>query len=191
MKRKIQERNRSRKWISLRKAELNRAFWKGDTQMAHILVVEDDADISRLLCRILSKGGYEAVPAYSGTEAKLRLEMSEPDLILLDLMLPGVNGEEIISYVRDELKKPIPIIVLSAKNALENKLETMKSGAMITSRSPSNRRKCSCASWRSSEGAVGETVQRRTAAQRRNWSIRILRSAEVLGRRRSMGMRLH
>ena len=72
--------------------------------MAHILVVEDDADISRLLCRILSKGGYEAVPAYSGTEAKLRLEMSEPDLILLDLMLPGVNGEEIISYVRDELK---------------------------------------------------------------------------------------
>ena len=55
--------------------------------MAHILVVEDDADISRLLCRILSKGGYEAVPAYSGTEAKLRLEMSEPDLILLDLML--------------------------------------------------------------------------------------------------------
>ena len=87
--------------------------------MAHILVVEDDADISRLLCRILSKGGYEAVPAY----------LSEPDLILLDLMLPGVNGEEIISYVRDELKKPIPIIVLSAKNALENKLETMKSGA--------------------------------------------------------------
>lgn len=81
--------------------------------MAHILVVEDDADISRLLCRILSKGGYEAVPAYSGTEAKLRLEMSEPDLILLDLMLPGVNGEEIISYVRDELKKSIPIIVLS------------------------------------------------------------------------------
>ena len=97
--------------------------------MAHILVVEDDADISRLLCRILSKGGYEAVPAYSGTEAKLRLEMSEPDLILLDLMLPGVNGEKIISYVRDELKKSIPIIVLSAKNALENKLETMKSGA--------------------------------------------------------------
>ena len=46
--------------------------------MAHILVVEDDADISRLLCRILSKGGYEAVPAYSGTEAKLRLEMSDP-----------------------------------------------------------------------------------------------------------------
>ena len=104
-------------------------IWKGDTQMAHILVVEDDADISRLLCRILSKGGYEAVPAYSGTEAKLRLEMSEPDLILLDLMLPGVNGEKIISYVRDELKKSIPIIVLSAKNALENKLETMKSGA--------------------------------------------------------------
>ena len=94
--------------------------------MAHILVVEDDADISRLLCRILTKAGYEAVPAYSGTEAKLRLEMSEPDLILLDLMLPGVTGEEIISYVRDELKKSIPIIVLSAKNALENKLETMK-----------------------------------------------------------------
>ena len=97
--------------------------------MTHILVVEDDADISRLLCRILSKAGYEAVPAYSGTEAKLRLEMAEPGLILLDLMLPGVTGEEIISYVRDELEKSIPIIVLSAKNALENKLETMQGGA--------------------------------------------------------------
>ena len=97
--------------------------------MANILVAEDDADISRLLCRILSKAGYEATPAYSGTEAKLRLEMSGYDLILLDLMLPGVTGEEIITYVRDELGKSIPIIVLSAKSALDDKIGTLKSGA--------------------------------------------------------------
>ena len=87
--------------------------------MANILVAEDDADISRLLCRILSKAGYEATPAYSGTEAKLRLEMSGYDLILLDLMLPGVTGEEIITYVRDELGKSIPIIVFSRENLYE------------------------------------------------------------------------
>lgn len=71
----------------------------------------------------------EATPAYSGTEAKLRLEMSGYDLILLDLMLPGVTGEEIITYVRDELGKSIPIIVLSAKSALDDKIGTLKSGA--------------------------------------------------------------
>ena len=132
------------------------------------------------------------MPAYSGTEAKLRLEMSEPDLILLDLMLPGVNGEEIISYVRDELKKPIPIIVLSAKNALENKLETMKSGADDYITKPFEPEEVLVRIMAvPQKEAGGETVQRRTAAQRRNWSIRILRSAEVLGRRWSMGMRLH
>lgn len=88
-----------------------------------------DVEKIKALCRILSKAGYETTPAYSGTEAKLRLDMSEPDLILLDLMLPGVTGEEIITYVRDELRKSIPIIVLSAKSALDDRVGTIRSGA--------------------------------------------------------------
>ena len=94
-----------------------------------ILIIEDDADISRLLYTALSKAGYDAVQAYSGTEAKLLLERQEPDLILLDLMLPGMTGEELITYIRDERKTSIPVIVLSAKSALEDRLETIRSGA--------------------------------------------------------------
>lgn len=97
--------------------------------MKHILIVEDDPDINGLLGRILKKGGYEVTQAYSGTEAKLLLERQEPDLILLDLMLPGMTGEELITYIRDERKTSIPVIVLSAKSALEDKLETIRSGA--------------------------------------------------------------
>ena len=97
--------------------------------MKHILIVEDDPDINGLLGRILKKGGYEVTQAYSGTEAKLLLERQEPDLILLDLMLPGMTGEELITYIRDERKTSIPVIVLSAKSALEDRLETIRSGA--------------------------------------------------------------
>ncbi len=97
--------------------------------MSRILIIEDDEDINKLLCRILKKEGYEVTPAYSGTEAKLRLEQEVPDLILLDLMLPGMKGEVITEYVRKEKKSNVPIIVLSAKTALENKVELFTLGA--------------------------------------------------------------
>lgn len=97
--------------------------------MSRILVVEDDEAINRLLCKILNKAGYEVMPAYSGSEARLRLDQELPDLILLDLMLPGMKGEEITDYVRKEKKSTVPIIVLSAKTALENKIELITMGA--------------------------------------------------------------
>lgn len=97
--------------------------------MNRILVIEDDEDINRLLCRILKKEGYEVTAAYSGTEAKLRLELEVPDLILLDLMLPGMKGEELTAFIRNEKKSNVPIIVLSAKAALENKVELITMGA--------------------------------------------------------------
>ncbi len=97
--------------------------------MSRILVIEDDEDINRLLCRILKKEGYEVTSAYSGTEAKLRLEQEVPDLILLDLMLPGMKGEEITEYIRNERKSNVPIIILSAKTAMENKVELITMGA--------------------------------------------------------------
>lgn len=97
--------------------------------MQKILIIEDDTDINHLLSRILKKAGYEVTPAFSGTEAQLRLEKEVSDLILLDLMLPGVTGEEVIKYVRGGLHQNIPIIVISAKTALENKVFTMTMGA--------------------------------------------------------------
>jgi DNA-binding response OmpR family regulator len=92
-----------------------------------ILVIEDDADINRLLCRYLEKEGYQAVAAFSGTEARLQLQFGTFDLILLDLMLPGVTGEELISEIRPASQ--IPIIVISAKTSLDSKVNALKIGA--------------------------------------------------------------
>ena len=61
-----------------------------------IMIVEDETDINRLLARILGDECYRTVQAFSGTEALLLLERQEPDLILLDLMLPGMAGEELL-----------------------------------------------------------------------------------------------
>ncbi|MGI6019692.1 MAG: response regulator transcription factor [Marvinbryantia sp.] len=94
-----------------------------------IFVIEDDPDINRLLCRILQRSDYQVLPAFSGTEAKLVLELEKPDLILLDLMLPGMTGEELISFIRKEKNIQAPILILSAKHALENKIETLTLGA--------------------------------------------------------------
>lgn len=95
--------------------------------LAKILVIEDDADINRLLCRYLIKEQYQVIPAYSGTEARLQLKLESFDLILLDLMLPGVTGEELISEIRGQ--SPLPIIVISAKTSLEDKVNALRIGA--------------------------------------------------------------
>lgn len=92
-----------------------------------ILVIEDDADINRILCRYLEKEQYRIVAAFSGTEAKLQLMMNTFDLILLDLMLPGITGEELIKEIRE--KSQVPIIVISAKTSTDDKVNALKNGA--------------------------------------------------------------
>jgi DNA-binding response OmpR family regulator len=92
-----------------------------------ILIIEDDQEISRLLCVIMAKSHIETIAAYSGTEGLLQLQNNTYDLILLDLMLPGKNGEELIKEIRE--KSSIPIIVISAKSDIENKVQVLKMGA--------------------------------------------------------------
>lgn len=94
-----------------------------------ILVVEDEADINRLLARILQEAGYEVRQAFSGTEARLLLEKEEPDLILLDLMLPGLSGEELLREIREQRHFEAPVLILSAKNSLGDKVSLLKGGA--------------------------------------------------------------
>lgn len=94
-----------------------------------ILVIEDEPDINRLLAKILNNADYHVTSAYSGTEAKLLLEKESPDLILLDLMLPGISGEELLNMLREEKHSNIPVIVISAKNSLDNKVTLLKDGA--------------------------------------------------------------
>lgn len=92
--------------------------------MKNILVVEDDISIHSILQEILKNDGYNVIDAYSGSEAIMVLEKNQVDLILLDLMLPGLNGEEIIKR-----NNHIPIIVLSAKISQEDKVECLLNGA--------------------------------------------------------------
>lgn len=92
-----------------------------------ILVVEDDVDINGLLCSILTKKGYKVRGAYSGSEAMMCIEQFNYDLILLDLMLPGINGENIINEIRKA--KTMPIIVISAKTSQEDKINVLGIGA--------------------------------------------------------------
>lgn len=95
--------------------------------MEKILIVEDDTDINRLLVRILEKEGYCAVSSFSGTEGELRLSMEHFDLMICDLMLPGMSGEELIQKTRE--RDHLPIIALTAKGSLDDKVNVLELGA--------------------------------------------------------------
>ena len=97
-------------------------------ETAKILVVEDDADINGLLTAILKKQGYEVTSAFSGSEAGLCLQNGTYQLVLLDLMLPGITGETLIEQIRGEYT--MPILVISAKGQ-EDKLKVLRMGAML------------------------------------------------------------
>jgi len=97
------------------------------TDPVHILVVEDDNDINRLLCGVLRANGYTPQPAYSGTEAQLYLAQQEWSMVLLDLMLPGKRGEELLEEISAQYD--CPVIVISAQNEREPKLAALKTGA--------------------------------------------------------------
>ncbi|KYG26987.1 response regulator transcription factor [Alkalihalobacillus trypoxylicola] len=92
-----------------------------------ILIIEDDQEISHLLRLILSNAGFDAIVAYSGTEGMLQLESNRFDLILLDLMLPGLTGEELIKKIKQ--RSGIPIIVISAKSNIDEKVQVLQLGA--------------------------------------------------------------
>jgi len=92
-----------------------------------ILIVEDDTHISQMLCELLRQNDYEPVAAYSGTEALLLLTHGSFSLILLDLMLPGKTGEEVLAEIRS--KSAIPVIVLTARTDSETTVKLLQLGA--------------------------------------------------------------
>lgn len=92
--------------------------------MKHIFIVDDDIHIGNMLEEVLQREGYKVSRAYSGTEALLVLSSQTPDLILLDLMLPGLNGEDVLPKIQG-----IPVIVLSAKSETAHKVQLLLDGA--------------------------------------------------------------
>lgn len=90
-----------------------------------ILVIDDDIYIGNVLEEALTKEGYGVIRAYSGTEALFVLSGERPDLVLLDLMLPGLDGEEILPQI-----KGIPVIVVSARADIDSKVDLLLGGAV-------------------------------------------------------------
>ena len=93
----------------------------------NILIAEDDVNINNLLKEALEREGYVCRQAFSGTEAVLLLERDDVSLILLDLMLPGMTGEEVLAKIREN--SDMPVIVLTAKDGMDEKLELLRNGA--------------------------------------------------------------
>lgn len=95
--------------------------------MKNILIVEDDLDISNMLKELLNQNNYQVTAAFSGSEALLCLQMKEFDLVLLDLMLPGKTGEQVLL----ELRKTnlVPVIVLTAQADKDKVVELLVQGA--------------------------------------------------------------
>lgn len=95
--------------------------------MATILIIEDDSAIHSLIKDTLASQDFKTLSAYSGTEGKLLFEQNQVDVVLLDLMLPGMNGKEFLQDIRRN--STTSVIVVSAKNDQNSKLELLTNGA--------------------------------------------------------------
>lgn len=93
--------------------------------MKKIAIIDDDIYIGNMLEELLRGNGYDVLRAYSGTEALYLLSQNKPDLVLLDLMLPGLSGEEVLPKIQG-----IPVIVVSAKVDVQDKVNLLLGGAV-------------------------------------------------------------
>ena len=92
-----------------------------------ILIVEDDDLINNMIKEALEKEGFNCLQAFSGTEGVLLAKTENIDLVILDLMLPGKPGEEVIKEIKN--LKNIPVIIVSAKDGIDSKIVLLRSGA--------------------------------------------------------------
>ena len=94
--------------------------------MIRILIVEDEKPISNLLRLSLTKEGYACTCAFDGAEAADLLERGRYDLVLLDVMLPEIDGFELMEYIRP---MEMPVIFITAKNAVNDRVRGLRAGA--------------------------------------------------------------
>ncbi len=94
-----------------------------------IMVVDDEPDVLLVGRTVLEKEGYEVIDAHNGEDCLEILKTENPDLILLDVMMPGIDGFEVCKRIKNDTKtKDIPIIILSAKGGEEDVLKGMSLG---------------------------------------------------------------
>ncbi len=102
----------------------------GMTELAHILVVDDDASVRRMLQILLSNAGYRVSLATTGEEALAYLELVTPDLVLLDVALPGVSGRQVMERIKSDPDRPfIPVILVTGHSDPEAKVAALDAGA--------------------------------------------------------------
>ncbi len=94
---------------------------------SRVLVVEDDNIINDMIHEAMERTGYECLQAFSGTEGIMLVKTEKVDLVILDLMLPGKRGEDVIKEIK--AIKNIPVIIVSAKDGIDSKVELLKNGA--------------------------------------------------------------
>lgn len=101
--------------------------WVKSMKKYDVFIIDDDVDINNMIRDALTKGGYTCMQAFSGTEGMLVIREYKFRVIILDLMLPGISGEEFIS--RSKEIASLPIIVLSAKDNIDGKVKCLELGA--------------------------------------------------------------
>jgi len=94
---------------------------------AHVLVVDDDARLRGLLVRYLSENGYRVTGADSAADARAKLNFMEPDLLVLDVMMPGESGLTLTESLRRE--RDVPVMLLTARGAPEDRIAGFEAGA--------------------------------------------------------------
>lgn len=95
--------------------------------MDRILIIEDDTEINNMMLEAFTRAGCRCAQAFSGTEALLRMDGGDFDLAVMDLMLPGMSGEQLLPQLKE--KQDIPVIVVSAKDGIDTKVGLLESGA--------------------------------------------------------------
>ena len=98
-----------------------------DINAPRILIVEDDENINNLLREALTKHGLNCAQAFSGTEGLIVFKGDKFDLVLLDLMMPGMDGQTLTQRIREVSK--VPIIIVSAKSSVDSKVDLLTTGA--------------------------------------------------------------
>lgn len=95
--------------------------------MTSILIVEDDNAINNLICNTLKSEGYQCERAFDGKEGADKIEQNRYDLLLLDIMLPEINGYELLDYVRRI--GDTPVIIISAMGQVDERIRGLRMGA--------------------------------------------------------------
>ena len=95
-----------------------------------VMIVDDDADIVDMTRLILEEGGYQVVPAASGPEALQKIEKTHPDLILLDINMPEMDGYQVLRVLKvDQRTSAIPVALFSIKMEIRDRLQGLQEGA--------------------------------------------------------------